>query len=212
MTLPIGILGGTFDPVHNGHLQLAIMVLEKLKLAEVQFTPLNIPAHRPPPVATAEQRLKMLNIATADHMQLKVNDCEIRRGGVSYTIDTLRLLREQYSGSALCMIIGADSFRTLKQWHQWQYFLDYVHIVMTNRPGDNGVLNDEAMKDFISRYIIDSTEQLHQQRAGRIMKLGIPVLDISSTQIRTTLRRNKKMESLLSAEVLTFIQTHKLYN
>jgi nicotinate-nucleotide adenylyltransferase len=214
MTQPIGILGGTFDPVHNGHLHLATTFLKELDLAELRFIPLNSPPHRPAPLASSEQRLQMLKLAVENHTHLKVDDCELQRDGVSYTIDTLKYFRSKFAESPLCLLMGIENFKTLNTWHQWQSLLGYTHIVIANRPGSDDNINNEEIKNFMDAFITTSVDDLHQQAAGRIMKLDIPMLDISSTQIRNDFQSGpgSKSESLLPNKVLDFIQTHHLYN
>jgi len=216
MTQPIGILGGTFDPVHNGHLHLATTFLKELDLAELRFIPLNNPPHRPGPLASAEQRLQMLKLATENDVHLQVDDCELRRDGVSYTIDTLKDLQSRFSESSLCLLMGIENFKTLNTWHQWQSLLGYAHIVIANRPGSDDNIDNEEIKNFMNIFMTTAIDDLHQQAAGCILKLDIPMLDISSTQIRNDFRSdqksNVKSESLLPDKVLDFIQTHHLYN
>lgn len=211
MTQPIGILGGTFDPVHNGHLHLATTSLDRLKLAEVRFIPLNNPAHRPAALTSSEQRLEMLKLTVEDYPFLKVDDCELQRDEVSYTINTLKLLRKNIGESPLCMLIGIDSFRLLNSWHQWQSLLDYAHIIVANRPGNSTNMNNE-MQRFMDSYITESITDLQEKVAGSIMKLDIPMLDISSTKIRNNFQSNMDSESLLPNKVLNFIKTHHLYD
>jgi len=220
MTQPIGIWGGSFDPVHNGHLHLATTFLKELDLAELRFVPLNNPAHRPAPLASSEQRLEMLKLTVENHALLKVDDCELRGDEISYTINTLKLLRKNIGDTPLCMLIGMDNFKTLNSWHQWRSLLDYAHIVIADRPGNDAQNNndkmDDEMREFMDSHITKSVTDLHQQPAGCIIKLDIPMLDISSTQIRDNFqsgsKSNIKSESLLPDKVLDFIQTHHLYN
>ncbi len=166
MTQPIGILGGTFDPVHNGHLHLATAFLKELDLAELRFIPLNSPAHRPAPVASSAQRLEMLKLAVEDQARLKVDDCERRRDGVSYTIDTLKDLRTRFAESSLCLLMGIENFKTLNQWHQWQSLLGYAHIVIANRPGSDDNIDNEEIKNFMDIFMTTAVDDLHQQAAG----------------------------------------------
>ena len=216
MTQPIGILGGTFDPVHNGHLHLATTILKELDLAEVRFIPLNNPAHRSAPLASSEQRLEMLKIAVENQPCLKVDDCELQRDEVSYTINTLKLLRKNLGDTPLCLLIGMDNFRTLDSWHQWRSLLDYAHIVIANRPGNDAIktkdkMNDE-MREFMDNFVTTSAEDLHQQTTGCIIKLDIPMLDISSTQIRNNFQAKLNSDLLMPYKVLDFIKAHHLYN
>lgn len=219
MTQPIGILGGSFDPVHNGHLHLATTFLKELDLAELRFIPLSNPAHRPASLASSEQRLEMLKLAIENYALLKVDDYELQRNEISYTINTLKHLRKNIGDTPLCMLIGIDNFKTLNSWHQWQSLLDYAHIVIANRPengaqGGNDKMDDE-MQEFMNNFVTTSVEDLHLQSAGCIIKLDIPMLDVSSTQIRNNfqsgLMSNLKSESLLPDKVLDFIQAHQLY-
>jgi len=216
MTQPIGILGGAFDPVHNGHLHLATTFFKELDLAELRFIPLNYPAHRTAPLASSKQRLEMLKLAVENHVHLKIDDCELHRNEVSYTINTLKLLRKNIGDTPLCMLIGMENFKTLNSWQQWQYLLDYAHIVIASRPGSDAKNNkdkmDNEMQGFMNKFITTSVEDLHQQSAGCIIKLDIPMLDISSTQIRNNFQSSLNSESLLPDKVLDFIQTHHLYN
>jgi len=216
MTKPIGILGGTFDPVHNGHLHLATTFLKELDLAELRFIPLSNPPHRTAPQASPEQRLEMLKLAVENQANLNVDDCELQRHGVSYTIDTLKDLRTKFAESPLCLLMGMENFKTLNTWHQWGAFLGYTHIVIANRPGSDDKIHNEEIKNFMEPFMTTSVDDLHQQAAGCIMKLDIPMLDISSTKIRNNflsgMKSNSKSESLLPDKVLDFIQTHHLYN
>jgi len=214
MTRPIGILGGAFDPVHNGHLHLATTFLKELDLAELRFIPVNNPAHRSTPLASSEQRLEMLKLAVENQAYFKVDDCELQRDEVSYTINTLKLIRKNIGDTPLCMLVGLENFKTLNSWHQWRSLLDYTHIVIANRPGSDTNKNkmDDEMQEFMNNFITTSIKDLHRQSAGCIMKLDIPMLDISSTQIRNNFQTSLKSESLLPDKVLDFIQIHHLYN
>ena len=212
MTQPVGILGGTFDPVHNGHLHLATTLSEQLRLAEILFVPVDNPPHRPAPLASSKQRLEMLKLAIENHPHLKIDDCELQRSGVSYTIDTLKHVRKIIGKTPLCLIMGIDNFKTLNSWHQWQSLLDYAHIVIVNRPGNDDEIDEIEIKRFMDSFITKSVMNLHAQRAGCILRLNITMLDISSTQIRKNYQSGLETESLLPDKVLDFIHTHHLYN
>ncbi len=216
MTQPIGILGGTFDPVHNGHLHLAMTCLKELDLTEIRFTPLNIPAHRAAPMASVEERLEMLHLATEDNAPFKVDDCELQKDEVSYTINTLKRIRKKINEIPLCMLIGMERFKTLNTWHRWRTLLDYTHIIIANRPANNEQgsdckVLDEEMKIFMHNAITQSIVDLHRQTSGLVLELDTPMLDISSTQIRNNIRNNLNSDSLLPDKVLDFVKTHHLY-
>ncbi len=214
MTQPIGILGGSFDPVHNGHLHLATTFLKQLNLAELRFIPVNKPAHRTLPLASSKQRLKMLKLATKHHAALKVDDCELQRHEISYTIDILKLLRKRIGNTPLCIIIGMDNFKTLNNWHKWQSIIDYAHIAIANRLGSSNEIDNIEVRKFMDSFITESVADLHSKDSGCIIKPDIPMLDISSTQIKNNFQTesNSNAKSLLPDKVLDFIHTHHLYN
>ena len=133
----IGILGGTFDPIHNGHIRLAIEVLEKLKLAEVKLIPANIPPHRPTPFASPADRKKMIKLAISDEKKLSIDLREIENGNISYTVNTLKSLRYEFSNDIIFLIIGVDVFNMIDGCKEGQSLLNYTHIIVANRSSDN---------------------------------------------------------------------------
>ena len=207
----IGILGGTFDPVHNGHLRLAIECLERLALAEVHLVPLHAPPHRPAPRTAPEHRLSMLRIAAGSVGNLKVDDCELQRKGISYTIDTVSKLREKYKTTPLCLLMGADAFNTLHTWHRWESLLDYIHLVIAERPGATPTPEHAGLKTLLDQKAINDATALHTTCNGNIFRLQIPWLDISATRIREMLRMYHNPAYLLPDKVIAYIQTHHLY-
>jgi nicotinate-nucleotide adenylyltransferase len=208
---PIGILGGTFDPVHNGHLRLAIECLERLALAEVRLIPLYAPPHRKPPRTSAEHRLAMLKIAVKTVDKLKVDDCELQRKSISYTIDTVSTLREKNKNKPLCLLMGTDAFNTLHTWHRWESLLDYVHLVIAERPGVVPMPEHVGLKTLLDKNIVDDATVLHIKRNGKIFRLQMPWLDISATRIRNMLRMQHNPVYLLPDKVIDYIHTHQLY-
>ncbi len=134
---PIGILGGTFDPVHNGHLRLAIEFYEQLDLAELKIIPLHIPPHRESPLADSGQRLNMLQLAIENIDGLVIDDCELQRKTTSYTIDTISLVKEKTGDTPVCLLMGYDAFAKIYTWHRWEELLEYVHLVIADRPRNN---------------------------------------------------------------------------
>ena len=210
--LPIGILGGTFDPVHHGHLRLALECLEQAQLAEVRLIPLHTPPHRQGVTASGEQRLKMLELATRDTTGLVVDDSELKRGGTSYTVDTLKLLREQFGQTPLCLIMGMDAFQTLNTWHQWQRLLDYAHILVADRPGKSTRIEQPDIASVYSGAAAGEPRELQQSAAGKIFRLAVPMLDISATRIRKLIGQGHDPHFLLPRAVIGFISEENLYS
>ena len=209
MKQAVGILGGTFDPVHNGHLRLAIECCEQLSLESVLLIPLDSPPHRNPPVASAEHRLAMLQLAARDISCLKVDDRELRRGGISYTVDTVRLLRKDMPDTPLFLITGNDAFNNIHTWHDWQGIIEYVHIIVAGRPGQ-AVTNGKA-RAFLEKYRIDPSRLPVNSLAGNICEVEIPALDISSTRIREIIRDEKRPGGLIPDSIVDFIYSKRLY-
>ena len=211
MNKPIGILGGTFDPIHHGHLRLALECLELADLAEVRLIPLHTPPHRQGVNAKAEQRLEMLRLATRDISKLIVDDCELKRGGTSYTVDTLKLLREQFGTTPICLIMGMDAFQTLNTWHEWKKILDYAHILVADRPTEDSHIEHLDIASVYYDAATNDPDELRQATAGRILRVNIPMLNISATQIRKMIRQGRDPHFLLPHTVIQFILENKLY-
>jgi len=207
---PIGILGGTFNPIHHGHLRLALELYERLDLAEVRLIPSARPPHREPPSINAEMRLAMVKLATKDATGLYVDDRELLRGGPSYMVDTLESLRQEYPHTPLFLILGMDAFMTLPHWHQWQRFITLAHLLVVRRPGKILPMV-HIMRDFLNTYQVRSVKELLHQPAGHVLVQEIPALTISATQIRGLIANGKNPHYLLPESVLNFIHTHHLY-
>lgn len=211
MSKPIGILGGTFDPVHHGHLRLALEIVSKLDLDEVRLIPLKKPAHRQEPFATEKQRLHMLQLATEGSHDLIADDRELKRDEVSYSIDTLRSLRKEFPDRALCLIVGQDAFSKLDTWKEWQGLLDYAHIIVATRPDGNPVVYNETIADLLQNHETNNINKLHKEKNKLIMQLDIPLLDISSTLIRKNFSDKKDCRYLLPNSVIEYIKQESLY-
>jgi nicotinate-nucleotide adenylyltransferase len=206
----IGILGGSFDPVHHGHLRLAIEVLESLGMDSVRLVPLNRPNASKIPVAGGEQRLAMLRAAVAGEPRLLPDDRELRRGGISYTVETLQSLREELPDQPLCLILGMDAFAHIGSWYQWPRLLTLSHIVIASRPGAEAV-DASSLAPEIRDARTDNPDMLRQHIAGSIFDQPIRPLDISSTLIRDSLRNGRSVRYLLPLAVIDFINEHHLY-
>jgi nicotinate-nucleotide adenylyltransferase len=180
---PIGIFGGTFDPIHTGHLRTAFELREALRLAEVKFLPAGNPPHRDHAQASAQMRLTMVQAAVADEPGFTVDDREVRRTGLSYSVDTLTELRAEHPDRSLCLLLGMDAFLGLPGWHRWREILQLAHVVVAHRPGwkapTQGPLG-EVMVDHGTGTI----RELHDHVAGRVYVHAVTQLEISSTELR----------------------------
>lgn len=213
---PVAMLGGTFDPVHYGHLRFAADAREALALPEIRLVPAGDPPHRRPPEASAADRVAMLNLAIAEFPGLSVDSREVRRGGKSYTVRTLEDLHSGWPRSPLLLLLGADAFRGLARWHQWERLFDLAHLVVAPRPGVSvdRDLPAEVEREWRARSTKD-TSLLRTEAAGRIYLQPISAQPISSTAIRQMLRRGvdsgPALAGLLPAAVLAYIESNELY-
>ncbi len=180
---PLGIFGGTFDPIHYGHLRTAFELLQVLCLAEVRFVPAGQPPHRDTPRCDARRRLAMVEAAVADQPGFAVDDRELRRDGPSYTVTTLRELRAEAPARSLCLIIGMDAFLGLTEWHEWREILGLAHLVVAHRPGWSAPREGLLAELLEERGAADAME-LHDTPAGRIRVHAVTPLEISSTDLR----------------------------
>ncbi len=209
----IGLFGGTFNPVHNGHLHLATSLSKHLPFDEIRFIPSAIPPLKDAPVATAMHRTEMLRLAIGSNPQFKLDTREIQRSGKSYTIDTLTSLRQELGGDvSLCWLIGTDAFSQLDQWHRWQALFDYAHFVIVERPHQKAT---QAISDpiqmLLNQRITQDTSILGARPSGYCIKLEINALDISSTEVRKRLSSGQSVDSMLPKNVLEYIQQQHLY-
>jgi nicotinate-nucleotide adenylyltransferase len=182
MTQPLAMFGGTFDPVHLGHLCAAWEAAEALG-AEVRLFPVSVPPHRPAPVASASARVAMLACALEGQVRLSLDTRELHRKGPSYTVDTLVELRADIGTSrALVLLLGADAFAGLPRWHRWREILTLAHVGVMTRPGEVAMLDDDLMVEVASRRVGRLAGP-----AGQIVDIPVTALDISATAIRAAL-------------------------
>ena len=213
---PIAILGGTFDPVHRGHLHFADEVRKALALSEVRLVPAADPPHRGAPNASAKDRVAMLDLAVRDFPGLVVDTREIARGGKSYTVDTLEELRAEHPDAPLWLLLGADQFRSLPTWHRWRALFDTAHVVVIPRPG---VSLDAALPAALAAELAarrtDDPRDLRAEPAGSIYVQPVTPHATSSTAIRAALARGERdpvaMAGLLPPAVLAYIESNGLY-
>lgn len=211
---PLGILGGTFDPIHHAHLRLADEARERLLLAAVTLIPAGHPPHRHPPQASGAHRLAMVEQAIVGNAGLQVDAAEIEADGPSYTVLTLERLRAQHGPDRpLVLLLGADAFLGLTTWHRWQDLFSLAHLAVATRPSH--VLEPDHMTpplalEYASRQTRLATD-LATAPAGRIIPFGITPLDISATAIRAALGTGRSARYLLPDSVLDYISRHRLY-
>jgi nicotinate-nucleotide adenylyltransferase len=212
MPKPLGILGGTFDPVHHGHLRLALEVHQSCALAEVRLIPLHTPPHRQTPVASPAQRLHMLRLATQKVKGLVADDRELQRTDVSFTVETLRSLRAEVGQQPLCLIMGMDAFQTLNTWYQWTSLVDYAHIIVARRPGVEMTIENTEVSELYNKNLTTELSELHTQEAGKILNVDVAELAISSTRIRELICTKQNAYYLLPENVISYIEQEDLYH
>lgn len=214
MSEPLGLFGGTFDPVHFGHLRLAEESIAHLGLAGVRWIPAGHPPHRGTPQVTPAQRLEMVLRSTAGNEQFSVDPGEVEATAPSYTVLTLeRLRRELGSEQSLVLLVGADAFAGLATWHRWRDIFSLAHVAVSHRPGfpvEVASLQEELAAEFSTRRLLDAAA-LKARPAGGIVTFAMTQLAISATQIRTLLSNGKSARYLLPDTVLDYIRTHSLY-
>lgn len=205
----IGIYGGTFDPVHYGHLRTALDVQQALGLEQVRFVPCAQPVHRGQPGVSAAERLQMLRLALADQAEFVVDDRELGRQGPSYMVDTLKSIRAEVGQQTLILVIGADAFKHLGSWYQWQSLFDYAHVLVMSRPGSSHRIETE--QEFLNEKLTENREDLSAATNGHLYFQDVTRLDISATRIRQMIAEKQSPRFLLPDAVIEFIDSHQLY-
>lgn len=214
----IGVLGGTFNPVHYGHLAAAEEVRGRLSLDRVLFIPSHIPPHKhEDDIPSAAQRMEMVRLAVSNNAFFEASDLEIRRGGISYTIDTIEELLRLYTNAELYFMTGLDAFMEIQTWRRWKEFLTLSRVVVMTRPGHD--VNDLYKIDFMKDSRSELTGRDRGDRAHGVMRCGeftvhlvtIPLFDISSTDIRRRVKQGASIKYLLPEAVETYIIKNKLY-
>lgn len=206
----IGIFGGTFDPVHYGHLRTALDVAELAGLRQVRMTPLGSAVHRDQPETPAQIRLAMMRAAVADTPLLVVDDREISRGGQSYTYDTLAAVRRDIADQTLALILGADAFAGFLSWHRPHDILELAHIIVMERPGH--VLSAERqLAQLLDERRCESAAELAASEAGGILPVAVTQMEISASAVRDRVATGQSIRFLVPRAVETIIQNLGLY-
>ena len=204
----IGVFGGTFDPIHFGHLRVAHEVWEDLGMERIHFIPAKVPPHRPQPLAGSEDRLAMVRRALEGEPGFVLDTRELDREGVSYMADTLDSLQADYPNDSLCLILGMDAFNGFTRWHEWQRILETAHLVVTGRPGSRP--QGEAA-ELLAEREAGSVEGLAAETSGRILFHGVTQLEISATDIRERVRQGRDPRFLLPRGVIRYLEDNELY-
>ncbi len=204
----VGLMGGTFDPVHVGHIHAALSVGTSLNLERIYMVLAARPGHRGEPHAPVEARWDMLNLACEPEETLIPEDMEIRRKGSSYTVDTLSEFGAAHSDATPCWILGQDAFATLPEWHRWRDILVHANLIVVDRPGDRRE-EPQVLADLCHE---NETTALCNEKVGQIVRLTLPMQEVSATEIRQSIADDLDVEHLLSAAVYTYIRKHKLYS
>jgi len=207
----VGLFGGTFDPVHFGHLAPLDQVQRSLGLTCVRVVPCATPPHRRAPVADPAQRLAMVELALGAYPALRLDPREIDRGGISYTVDTLETLRDESGTQPLCLIVGTDAFLGLPSWHRWQEIPDLAHIVVMQRPGWRMDIEAGELPAWAAPRLVPDPLQLDKQPAGWIAIVPVTPVDVSATEIRRIIATGGDPSGMLPAPVWHYIQAHGLY-
>lgn len=207
---PLALFGGTFDPVHYGHLRCAEEVRRKLGLKKLYLLPAGTPPHRDTPCATVEQRMEMLQLARLEFPYLLIDDRETRRCGPSYMVDTLGELRSGLADRPLLLLIGQDAANQLHTWYQWERLFELCHIVILTRPGAPARYPPELANQIQCRTEPDM-QQLFKSEAGSVLLLEVESIDVSATGIKRILRSGGSPLAMLPAAVLEYINRNRLY-
>ena len=208
----IGLLGGTFNPIHNGHLYLAETLLNGFEMQEIRFIPSAQPPLKAQPEISAEHRAAMVQLAIEHNPKFKLDLRELQRNQKSYTIDSLIELRKELGNSvSLCWILGSDAFASIEQWHRWQELLDYCHLIVITRHIENGkhaIIN--TPKSWVNKIALQK-QRLQTTPHGAIFQQEINAPIISSTQLREKLKQQKTVTDLTPKAVVDYITQHQLY-
>jgi nicotinate-nucleotide adenylyltransferase len=217
MIRTLGIVGGTFDPIHYGHLRLAADVMAAHAMSEVRMIPAGVPPHRLAPVASGADRLAMTALGCEEFPGLVADGREILRPGPSYTVVTLQTLHAEDTTRPLALIIGSDAFAGLTGWHRWEQIFTLAHLIVVDRPGGAALpaAAPPPLQEQWNRRLTTDPARLWRQLAGAIVRQSVTPQPISSTEIRTALARGvsgrAEIRGLLPPAVLAYIDRNQLY-
>lgn len=207
----IALLGGTFDPIHKGHIVPALTLAEQFGWQRIHLQPCFAPPHRTAPVASDKQRFEMVELASQADPRLFADDFELRQNKPTRTIHTLQHLRQQYPKASICFILGMDSFINFTSWLNWQEILQLAHLIVLPRPGYDLAQIPMALAQQLDRRRRQEPADF-QQGAGYIYIASTPRVDVSATELRRALQQNApQARELIDPKVLNYIHQHQLY-
>ena len=207
---PLALFGGTFDPVHYGHLRCADEARQKLKLRQLFLLPSGTPVHRVSPAASTTQRLEMLHLAQQEFPSLAIDSREMDRGGPSYMVDTLQELRNEYPHRSLLLLVGQDAANRLHTWHEWEQLFELSNLVILTRPGETFEYRHDLELEIENRQVLQ-VEELTSSEYGRVLQLQVSPVDISATTIQSVMRLGRSPKSMLPALVMEYVVRNRLY-
>lgn len=211
----IGLFGGTFDPIHYGHLRLAEEVADRFQLGQVRLLPASVPPHREQPAAAAQHRLAMTQLAITGNPRLVADRRELDRQGPSYTVDTLAEVRAETGDGPLALLMGADAFVLLATWHRWERLFELAHIIVARRPGfpleQLAKSLPQPLQQHYERRLTGEAAALHASACGNVFTHELTALDVSATALRSFIQRKASLRYLLPDTVIAYIEDHNLY-
>ena len=222
LALPLGIFGGTFDPIHNGHIFPVLEGAAKANIKKVALMPCYIPSHKDPATASSQDRLNMVELVCSEHSLFYPEPREINRGKPTYSVETLKELRKAMPTTPLCFFIGTDSLQNLFTWHDWATLFALCHFVVCKRNAGsvkelknnaNGSFQQQTpqLQTLLNQRQVFDPIALHNNLAGHIYVANTQALTVSSTNIRQQSTKNQSVEDFLPPKILDYIQQHKLY-
>jgi len=212
--LDLGLMGGMFDPVHQGHLKIALTTLENLQMDAIRLLPCGNPVHRGEVFASAQHRLAMLRLAVESYSDIGIDDRELNSDEPSFTLTSLQKIKQEQPDARLFFIMGQDAFNNFHTWHRWHDIFLLTHIIVAARPGYQ--LNPvKELETELKKRMVPSIEKLKQTEYGKIFITEYDLLDISSSIVRETVLGHKSLAGLVPElvpeKVAHYIDTHKLY-
>ncbi|MFT2092712.1 nicotinate-nucleotide adenylyltransferase [Paraglaciecola sp. 2405UD69-4] len=214
---PLGIFGGTFDPIHNGHIFPILEAAEIAKIDKIALTPCYVPTHKSAATASSEHRLNMAKILCEEYPIFYPEPLDINRNKPTYSIDTLSELNAKFPNTPLCFFIGTDSLVNIFEWHNWERLFELCHFIVCQRESDdikqvlNSKTHNEQLQILLQQRQVNDPLSLHQSLAGNIFVANTTPLTISSSTIRKMLTNGNSVEKWLPSSINQYIQQHKLY-